>query len=426
MNTNNTEATRSLRAHWFTAIALGLGLALYAQAHAQRTATATAQVVNGFVVGITVTDGGAAYVEPPTVTLAGGGGSGATATAFVANGAVSQIIVLTAGSGYATPPEVIISAPPVQPTVLDIQIVPLLTIIGSPGDTNRIEWVNAIGEGNVWIPLTNVVLGDGPYEFYDRLSPPGAKRFYRAVLVGPGARPNVPGFVWLPPGRFVMGSPDSEQDRYGDEGPQTVVTLTHGFYLCQHEVTQAEYQAVIGSNPSYFTGDPNHPVENVTWYDATNYCAKLTAAERAAGRLPAGYVYRLPTEAEWEYACRAGTTNRFSFGDDPGYTRLGEYAWYSANSGGQTHPVGQKRPNGWGLYDMHGNVWEWCLDWYGNYPGGGVTDPKGPGSGSYRVVRGGSWGPGGRGCRSAFRGGYAPGDRGSLFGFRAVLAPGQP
>jgi formylglycine-generating enzyme required for sulfatase activity len=380
-----------------------------------------AQVVNGFVVSVTVTDGGAGYVEPPVVTLAGGGGTGATATALVTGGAVSQVIVLTAGSGYASAPEVSISAPPVQPAVLDIQMVPLLTIIGSPGDTNRIECANAVGGDDVWIPLTNVVLSEGVYEFYDRISPLGAKRFYRAVLVGAGARPNVPGFVWIPPGRFVMGSPASEQDRYGHEGPQTVVTLTHGFYLCQHEVTQAEYQTVIGSNPSGFQGDPNRPVEQVSWYDATNYCAKLTAAESAAGRLPAGYVYRLPTEAEWEYACRAGATNRFSYGDDPGYTKLGERAWYSANSGGQTHPAGQKLPNGWGLYDVYGNVWEWCWDWYGSYPGGSVTDPRGATSGSVRVFRGGGWDDSPRNCRSAYRAGVEPGYRYGNLGFRVAL-----
>jgi hypothetical protein len=141
---------------------------------------------------------------------------------------------------------------------------------------------------------------------------------------------------------------------------------------------------------------------------------------------PTGYVYRLPTEAEWEYACRAGTTTRFSFGDDPGYSQLGNYVWYDANSGKQTHPVGQKQPNPRGLYDMHGNVWEWCLDWTGAYPGGSVTDPIGANSGSDRVVRGGCWSVVGRGCRSARRISDTPGIRFSGLGFRAVLAPGQP
>jgi formylglycine-generating enzyme required for sulfatase activity len=152
-----------------------------------------------------------------------------------------------------------------------------------------------------------------------------------------------------------MGSPDSEQDRERDEGPQTLVTLTRGFWMGRYEVTQGEYLAVMESNPSYFTGDTNRPVENVSWNDATNYCAKLTVRERAAGRLPAGWEYRLPTEAQWEYACRAGSTNRFHYGDDPGYTELANYAWYTINTG-STQAVGGKLPNQWGLYDMHGNV----------------------------------------------------------------------
>jgi formylglycine-generating enzyme required for sulfatase activity len=223
-----------------------------------------------------------------------------------------------------------------------------------------------------------------------------------------------------------MGSPASEQDRWDWEGPQTQVTITHGFWMGRYEVTQGEYQAVMGSKPSHFGDDPNRPVEQVSWHQATNYCGKLTAGERVAGRLPAGYVYRLPTEAEWEYARRAGTTTRFSYGDDLGYAQLGNYAWYGSNSDGTTHAVGLKQPNAWGLYDMHGNVWEWCLDWYGAYPGGSVTDPQGPASGEHRVFRGGGWYGGGRYCRSAYRYDRTPDARDSYVGFRAVLAPGQP
>jgi formylglycine-generating enzyme required for sulfatase activity len=225
--------------------------------------------------------------------------------------------------------------------VLALQMVPLVTIYGSPGDTNQIETATTLGAGAVWIPLTNVVLTSSVYEWYDRISSPGMQRFYRAVQVEAGARPT-PGqrFVWLPAGTFTMGSPSSEQDRYSDEGPQTLVTLTRGFWMGRYEVTQGEYLAVMGSNPSWFTGDTNRPVEQVSWNDATNYCAKLTQRERAAGRLLAGWEYRLPTEAQWEYAARAGNTNRFSYGDDPGYTELGNYGWYSSNSGGATHGVG--------------------------------------------------------------------------------------
>ena len=205
------------------------------------------------------------------------------------------------------------------------------------------------------------------------------------------------------------------------------MTISKGFWMGKYEVTQGQYAAVMGTNPSHFKGDTNLPVENVSWVDATNFCAKLTEQERQAGRLPDGYVYRLPTEAEWEYACRAGTTTRFSFGDDPDFTGVGEYAWYVENSGGKTHPVGQKKPNPWGLYDMHGNLWEWCLGWYTfSLPGGSVTDPKGPSSGSDRVFRGGCWLDYAWDCRSAFRSGRYPGSRLIRIGFRPVLAPGQP
>jgi len=223
-----------------------------------------------------------------------------------------------------------------------------------------------------------------------------------------------------------MGSPTNEVDRESKEGPQTRVTLTRGFFLGRYEVTQGEYLSVIGSNPSFFTGDTNLPVEQVDWVDVTIYCGQLTVRERLAGRLPAGWAYRLPTEAEWEYASRAGSTNRFSYGDDPGYPQLANYAWYDANSGSTTHAVGGKLPNRWGLYDMSGNVWEWCSDWYGNYPGGSVTDPQGSSSGSYRVFRGGSWNNNGGHCRSAYRNYHYSSTKLSSVGFRVVLAPGQP
>jgi formylglycine-generating enzyme required for sulfatase activity len=196
--------------------------------------------------------------------------------------------------------------------------------------------------------------------------------------------------------------------------------------MYKYEVTQEDYQTVMGGNPSRFTGDITRPVEQVRWSDATNYCAKFTQRERAAGRLPTGYIYRLPTEAEWEYACRAGTTTRFSYGDDLNYASLGSYAWYDSNSGDTTHAVGQKLPNAWGLYDMHGNVWEWCLDWYSSYSGNSVSDPQGPITGSARVVRGGGYDDffGSGLCRSADRIGYAPIYKFTNGGFRAVLSPG--
>jgi len=171
----------------------------------------------------------------------------------------------------------------------------------------------------------------------------------------------------------------------------------------------------MGSNSSRFKGG-QLPVENVSWGDAMEFCRKLTERERQAGRLPSGTIYTLPTEAQWEYACRAGTT-----GDYAG--EVDAMAWYAKNSGAATHAVGTKQANAWGLHDMHGNVWEWCADWYADkLPGGSVSDSKGPASGSFRVRRGGSWGYDAAYCRSAFRDGVSPGYRNGILGFRLALS----
>jgi formylglycine-generating enzyme required for sulfatase activity len=235
--------------------------------------------------------------------------------------------------------------------------------------------------------------------------------------------------TWIPAGTFVMGSPTSEVDRNINEGPQTTVTLTRGFWMGTYAVTQREYTNLMSSNPSYFTDSLDEPVEFMPWTDATNYCYLLTQRERTAGRIPANYQYQLPTEAEWEYACRAGTTTRFSYGDDPGYANLGAYAWYADNSGSATHPVGQKLPNPWGLYDMHGNVWEWCQDWRATYPGGSVTNPLVLPSltATNPVLRGGSYYFAGQYLRSAQRGAMSPptGMRYDV-GLREVLARTVP
>jgi formylglycine-generating enzyme required for sulfatase activity len=393
---------------------------------AQRTATATATVVNGFVVAITVTDGGAGYPVAPVVTITGGGGSGAVAVAVVADGAVTQITVTGAGSGYTSIPTVVISdpPPPEAPVLLGVRLQSALTIQGAAGTTNWILYADALTPW-AWTVLTNVVVSSSPYEFIDPAGSP-VRRFYQ-VAAGdrppplPTFTPDLARFAYIQPGTFTMGSPATEQDRYSDEGPQTTVALTRGFWMGKYEVMQGEYLAVMGSNPSYFTGDLNRPVEQVSWFEATNYCGKLTVQERAAGRLPVGWAYRLPTEAEWEYAARAGTTTRFSFGDDPGYTQLGNYAWFESNSGSQTHPVGQKQANPLGLYDVYGNVFEWCADWYGPYAGGAVTDPTGANTGLNRVARGGAWYGVGRYCRSAYRSGGDPSDRGNNLGLRVVL-----
>ena len=219
--------------------------------------------------------------------------------------------------------------------------------------------------------------------------------------------------VWIEPGTFFMGSSDSETDRNGDEGRHQV-TVTKGFFLSEAPCTQSQWEAVMGSNPSYFKG-PDRPVENVSWGEAMEFCRKLTKMHQEAGVMPQGWSWRLPTEAEWEYAARAGTTG-------PRHGELDVIAWHSGNSGGETHPVKQKAANAWGLYDMHGNVLEWCADWYGDYPSESVTDPTGATSGSLRVLRGGSWFFEAGVCRSANRFRFVPGNRNYSLGFRSVLS----
>jgi formylglycine-generating enzyme required for sulfatase activity len=163
----------------------------------------------------------------------------------------------------------------------------------------------------------------------------------------------------------------------------------------------------------------------VSWFDATNYCGQLTEREWAAGRIPSGSLYRLPTEAEWEYSCRAWTSTRFSYGDDPGFQSVSDYAWYGLIGGDGTQAVGQKLPNPWGLYDMHGNVWEWCQDWLDSYPGGVVIDPQGLQTSPWRAARGGCWHYPGQNSRSAARIQGPPVEARDDFGFRVVLAPGS-
>ena len=229
---------------------------------------------------------------------------------------------------------------------------------------------------------------------------------------------------YIPPGTFLMGSPASDEEAASNEKPQHEVRLTQGFLLQRTPVTQEQWFAVMGTDPSVFKG-PRRPVECVSWLDAVEYCNALS---RSAG-LPDAYVidgetarvvddpvgYRLPTEAEWEYACRAGTT-------DPRYAkRLDDIAWYYDNSGDETQNVGLKRPNGWNLYDMLGNVLEWTQNWFGDYPTGNQTDPQGPASGSSRVVRGGSWSHDAADVRAAgYRSDYDLGDRFDGLGFRPL------
>jgi formylglycine-generating enzyme required for sulfatase activity len=304
---------------------------------------------------------------------------------------------------------------------LSLQMTPKLTLTG-PSGSYQIQRAQVLGTTTNWTVVTNVYLSGRPYVFYDDTAIGTGQQFYRAVAQSPDEiNPYPQRLVWIPPGTFTMGSPTTEESRNTNEGPQTVVTLTKGFFMEKYELTQSEYQDVMGNNPSVFVA-LYAPVENVSWDDAVEFCVLLTVRDKALGRLPAGYEYRLPTEAEWEYACRAETTTRYSYSEEA--SLLGLYAWYSDNSNRKTHPVGTKLSNPWGLCDVHGNVWEWCLDWKGTYPGGSVTDPKGPVDGSFRVLRGGSWSNDARDCRSAYRYGNPPSVLGNVIGFRVVLAPG--
>ena len=213
--------------------------------------------------------------------------------------------------------------------------------------------------------------------------------------------------VLILPGEFIMGSPIK---------PQREVTISQWYYLAAHEVTQKQYEKVMGNNPSIFKGAKN-PVEMVSWEDAVCFCKKLSEVpeEKVAGR-----EYRLPTEAEWEYACRAASSTSFCSGDTA--ESLSEFAWFG-DGRGKTQPVGEKKANRWGLYDMHGNVFEWCQDWGADYLTGATTDPQGPSAGSLRVYRGGSWSSDADSCRSAYRNWSLPSNRDDRYGFRLALSP---
>ncbi|MGO9921815.1 MAG: SUMF1/EgtB/PvdO family nonheme iron enzyme [Isosphaeraceae bacterium] len=248
--------------------------------------------------------------------------------------------------------------------------------------------------------------------------------------------------VRIEPGSFLMGSsqeqidhlmrefPDSKREWFDYEQPQHAVKITHPFYLGTHQVTQGQYQAVMGINPSDVKGSDDLPVESVTWFDAIAFCNRLSEREK---RTPfyringtdvtvlGGDGYRLPTEAEWEYACRAGSSTLYPFGDNA--SALDEFAWYNKNSENQTHPIGHKSPNAWGLHGMLGNVWEWCADFYDAkyYASSPSADPPGATGAADRVIRGGGWLNAPRLCRSASRGGRLPADRSRSLGFRLVL-----
>jgi len=279
---------------------------------------------------------------------------------------------------------------------------------------------------------------------------------------------------WIPPGAFTMGSPETESGRKADEDPTTRVTLTRGFWLGRTLVTVGQWKQVTGldlraqlshrirdetlwdlggqrqplrdlmrwsleADPATYLANEEDdlPMYFVSWNDAMEFAAKLTAQERAAGRLPEGYEYNLPTEAQWEYACRAGTATPTYAGTNAPEV-LSQLGWFDRNSaegysGRRIGPtksgpraVGLKAPNAWGLYDMYGNIWQWCRDWYGPYPGGDVTDPTGPATGPGRVNRGGSFGSGANSLRSATRASNPQPEASAYRGFRIALVPVAP
>lgn len=295
---------------------------------------------------------------------------------------------------------------------------------GESGQTFTVKLLVSEDGGYNWKGPLKAVTGDagsGVSAGYNRqlvwdvLAEPGRDKLQgdrigfkvRAEYVKPGSG-SEPEMVYIQGGTFQMGSNESD-----DEKPVHSVTVG-SLYMGKYEVTQKQWEAIMDNNPSSFSGCDNCPVERVSWNDVQEFIQKLNQRT--------GKDFRLPTEAEWEYAARGGNQSR-------GYTYSGsnnvdEVAWYTSNSGSKTHPVGQKRANELGLYDMSGNVWEWCSDWYGSdyYRSSPATNPKGPSSGPYRVYRGGSWGSIPEGCRAAIRG-SAPADRGIDLGFRLVYVP---
>jgi len=337
---------------------------------------------------------------------------------------ISKVIhcFLAAGAFSAARP-VLAQTPP----VLSCHLYAGVNITGTTGSLYAVQATSNLADSNSWKCVALLQLPATNYLWVDTSGAAASgQRFYRAVL-------NATNFAFIQPGTFTMGSPTNEASRNPEE-VQHIVTISRGFFVDKFLVTQGEYLATVGTNPSSHTGNPNYPVETITWMDATNYCALRTAQERAAGLIPTNWGYRLPTESEWEYACRAGTTTALFLGTalrshQANFAGTNEYdsavgTIYNPNGENLQHTteVNIYPPNGWGLYDMIGNVNEWCQDWFDAYPTGSVTDPLGAATGSGRVNRGGSCILGGASCRSAKRFALPPTAAGSFRGFRVVLA----
>lgn len=427
------------------------------------SATAVATVTLGYVSSVEVVTGGSGYSGEPSVIFSGGGGSGAVAKAVLIGDKVGQIIVLSSGSGYTTAPVVLIEAPKPE-VVLGVRLVPEITVFGPPGTAAKVEWSATLGQLAKWELLTVVALDTDGATVVD-LAVGSTTRFYRAVTLPPA-----PGSMTLiPAGSFQMG--DTFNDGFLDELPVHSVFVST-FYVDKTEVTKGFWDEVKDwsggngfgfDNPGLGKGT-NHPVHGVSWFDVVKWC---NARSQREGRVAAYYTdalltqvyktgqvspyvkweagYRLPTETEWERAARGGASgHRFPWSEPDTIThgranylsRLDEAYDVSATRGynplhavgGEpfTSPVGSFAANGYGLFDMAGNVREWCWDWHGSYSSGSQTDPRGPASGLYRVFRGGTWSYYGFGCRSAYRYYFAPDFRDNSGGFRSVLPLSQP
>jgi formylglycine-generating enzyme required for sulfatase activity len=328
---------------------------------------------------------------------------------------------------------------------------PTLTITGTVGTVYAIQYASNLSPTNHWTDLTLIQTKGGSTSWTDPTFPTASQRVYRAVYVPVPVDTNL---VFIQPGTLTMGSPTNEALRGSDETQHTV-TISRGFWIEKYLVTQGDYLAVVGSNPSYFNGDRSgppwndrdfgtdltRPVEEVSWSDATNYCGLRTLQEQAAGVISTKYLYRLPTESEWEYAARAGTTTAFYLGSGlhSGQANFNGQYEYDASTGETNNPsgiflqmttsVGSYSANGWGLYDVIGNGYEWCQDWYDTYPAGSALDPQGPATpptSQTRVSRGSCWCDHGKDCRSASRTSYDPMSASYWNGFRVVLAQSQP
>jgi formylglycine-generating enzyme required for sulfatase activity len=364
-------------------------------------------------IGLVLLDFGACPVDPPTIAsvIPGYGPTVGGTTITITGTALSDASSVTVRGNAATSVTVVndttVTAvtPPGSAGAANVQVT-------TPGGTATIT--GAFTYGNAPPPAWCTVLEQSPNA---TVVPDATLRTSIAATNLPWrVRDNGTGIemVLIPPGTFTMGCSASNSYGCNSDETQHQVTLTNAFYMSRTEVTQAQWVAKMGSNPSWFTGDTSRPVEAVTWNDIQPFCTTTGM--------------RLPTEAEWEYAYRAGTTTAFH--GMPGYLngtsddyQVGTIAWSSSDSGNETRPVAGKCANGFGLYDMSGNVWEWCRDWYGAYASDAQTNPTGPGSGSYRALRGGSWyDPSGR-CRASSRRGGTPDELNIMFGFRVARTP---